>query len=1137
MLRARASSLLALALPTLAACAAARPAGETTPSAAPTASAEALGAPLRAVLMPTVWEFESVADDGQGGSYTIGGSVRAHVRADNSVELSNDGALHPFVTQTRDGAHWFFVTRDGLMLRSEGYLGALERAGETEGRRIDAGFVSAGTVAARSADGRLWFGGTAPRAFRTAPAPVSDSPLVDAGFIDPLVGLAVTVPGDVLRTSDGGEHFAPVALNGEAAYVIHPQPDGFVLVTTGGLVRVSGDGLAQPYQARAQEPLEARPRPLSDDAQCAIHTAVERRHALSLPLRLLRGGWLTGERRSAVVTGPPCTPVTEQNRALVTYGADGSELSRVDLPAGECDVHPFGARWLARCRGQSGTARTIYETDGRRPWAEIHQQNAGGMGPMVVGLDGSAAVFPGACGADTGNDEAPSEDSTGTTQLCWYDGTSFHSRAVAGRIEVLSIYGGQAIVGPAHRDELLQRMLGDIRRGAVRALSGEMNQGGLRVLRAGEIDAHELSLAMGSSSLMTARFTATGDLWGVAINPRGRTALALGRGDTDLPLRVRELPEGARDVAMLDARRGIAAGETLRELWTTRDGGEHWESAALPLTGDRGGTPLRRSETFNEEASDAGGVLSCGRGYCVAGRSVVFFGGDGAAGREEGAFAVHAATRFPHDDEDARTADPRRHGHEQGYYYVSLPEALEQPAQRWHGAQGWAEMSPAFPTSPTQRVTLRWSGVDEQGPFTASSAPSVLAPVQQGPLPTSDLARRLAEALSRQGNGVSRSLAPTVGSVPRTRRPGRSPALTPTQARQRSAATIAGLQRSIAGLQPVASREPNPEARRRWQNLIARLTALLQAEQGDQPGALGLPPPSVSGPTELLPLTPVPRLVSRTLLLLERCELSPDFPLPNCDLLAVPRGGAPVPVGGLRALLRSDHADDPRITVQATVSLPDGGAAVLVRLGTLSDLDFRALGVERADVVLRLDARGRVTARRGFAWSSAPAARMLAVGTDGAPGLAVATADTPRELRFYPLAASEPARPWLTIPDRVQPCADSAPPNRAGSAPNPALLVVSSGGYAPRLDLGIYHLRPDQWSRTLFERAPEGQGNGVCMRSVYFWNISSDDPVEHDLVAAANGTPVVLARRGRLEAYAVGSGPRPRTLQVSEQRE
>jgi hypothetical protein len=81
----------------------------------------------------------------------------------------------------------------------------------------------------------------------------------------------------------------------------------------------------------------------------------------------------------------------------------------------------------------------------------------------------------------------------------------------------------------------------------------------------------------------------------------GKTAIA--RGELGEKLSVHPLPEGAKAAAFVDARRGLAIGDHLGQVWSTTDGALAWLRLVVPIEGDPAAVPLTRPPTCN--------LLSC----------------------------------------------------------------------------------------------------------------------------------------------------------------------------------------------------------------------------------------------------------------------------------------------------------------------------------------------------------------------------------------------------------------------------------------------------------------------------------------------------------------------------------------------
>jgi hypothetical protein len=77
----------------------------------------------------------------------------------------------------------------------------------------------------------------------------------------------------------------------------------------------------------------------------------------------------------------------------------------------------------------------------------------------------------------------------------------------------------------------------------------------------------------------------------------GKTGVA--RGELGEKLSVHALPEGAKAAAFVDARRGMAIGDHLGQVWSTTDGALEWVRLVVPIEGDPAAVPLTHPPTCN----------------------------------------------------------------------------------------------------------------------------------------------------------------------------------------------------------------------------------------------------------------------------------------------------------------------------------------------------------------------------------------------------------------------------------------------------------------------------------------------------------------------------------------------------------
>jgi hypothetical protein len=280
------------------------------------------------------------------------------------------------------------------------------------------------------------------------------------------------------------------------------------------------------------------------------------------------------------------------------------------------------------------------------------------------------------------------------------------------------------------------------------------------------------------------------------------------------------------------------------------------------------------------------------------------------------------------------------------------------------------------------------------------------------------------------------------------------------------------------------------------------------------------PPPGTSPGEPVL----VPRLLTRTMAVIERCA-SAQRGLRCGDVVVALRNGLPRVLGAHRALLDVEDAPGaqpdvgPYPALAGALPLPDGGAVLHLRAQWLDDSlvgrwTRAVLPVYlQTDVLLRLDARGALAARRGYSWGGLRAVRMLARAPEG-PGLAVATAPDPLALAFHPMDPAQPPRALTTLPrGTLAPC--DGPPR---GEPGATVVAVSAPGYGPVVYQGRFELAAPFSARALVEvRA----GGAVCQRGVSFWSIDPRESNERELLGNVGGALRLRAAQGRIQAVGV----------------
>lgn len=640
-----------------------------------------------AVLLPPRLVFRgevvAVGEDADGAVLVQALGLRARVRG-SAVEWASEATLHPVVARARDGDRWLFATQDGVLFRSDSFTGPLVRVGETDRRELDVGFVSTGVLAAGTREGRLWLGGPGD-VFRPAVAP-ADGPLIDAGFIDRSFGVVAVSPGRLFRTTDGGAHYEPVNTGSHAVLVVYPNPDGFVLTTTGGPMWVGPNGPAVAHTGSIADLHES----LSSETERALRASLRSDYPLAYPTALATPG-------AAVLSNGQVALVDGQDAVIL--GPEGI-VARMELPGQNCLLHAWGSRWLAQCQADDDT-HTLHFTRGDRPWSELYRGRIDGA--VVAGRDGSSIVL---VGTSCDENERPHEHDQ--TPLCWYDGTRWQSRTLQGRVYLLDVWGETVLY--REFDEAMDE------EHAPPVYMVRMDEPG---------EGSPVPLDMPSATLVYASFTDDGQIAGTA---RKGNELYAAIGGTALPLAVSPLPQGAIQVAFANATHGIAVGEHLGEVWVTTDGAHNWRRLDIPLDGDPAGLLLRGRPRFFGDVYRV--EVSCSAAACTVGSRLVWMASRGSSTAASMSLRLRAARRAPVRTEEAPavTDSGMFHAGEWNCAPVrSGPTMSVLPTGRLYGTGGWVELQGAIgDVASGGLVGFFWGGTDERGRFRVRSRSGVI---------------------------------------------------------------------------------------------------------------------------------------------------------------------------------------------------------------------------------------------------------------------------------------------------------------------------------------------------------------------------------------------------------------------------
>lgn len=575
---------------------------------------------------------------------------------------------------------WVFVAEDGTVARSDTFLGPLQRVGEVR-RSIRWSPVSAGRAVAIDRRGALWTSeGQEPmRAVESLP----EGDVLWAAFRDAAHGAAVLDGGTLWRTSDGARHWTQVPLGDDAAMALAPSADrsALILRTHRAVQRLSDDGSLGP----TSDTPTTRPVVLFDRAQ-------ESQLTLSL------AQWnppLAAAAPRLVRMGSDAFAHPDGRDVIVVDARSGAVRSRWPnvLPSEFCFLVGWGDTLVAGC-GRT-TSPWLASTDGGQHFAPVAGLRRNGA---VFSDDGRHAAYVGAC------PDHPA--SGGATTLCAVDVRGGTSRPIGLSMStpsVVSMHGATALVaGWTDGLPAFARIDGDT--GASQAITpGPWRDPQVHV------------------SLTGASMLADGQIVGtVRLSTGFQEITAMATGPASNPLRLVELPDGARNAAMLDAVRGFAIGEDAAHVWSTLDGGAHWQSVSVPASG------ARERIGF---AADLSGIpgLRCANGSCVAGeRLVLRF--DGAAGAP-----VLTAAEAPLPNYGERTLSFTT---SVNVFCTATPAPARRarrgpdaPAGTYRLAAASATVTLSERVAPSGALSLeaRWRGHDDDGGFSLTSHGATLS--------------------------------------------------------------------------------------------------------------------------------------------------------------------------------------------------------------------------------------------------------------------------------------------------------------------------------------------------------------------------------------------------------------------------
>ncbi|MCC6527546.1 MAG: hypothetical protein IT373_33170 [Polyangiaceae bacterium] len=501
----------------------------------------------------------------------------------------------PIVGATRVASGWLFAAADGAVGRAPEVLGPLERLGGPA-EAVAVALLGSGRAGLVTASGALY---TSDGSADFARAPLPQGVRATGGaFADARHGVVLAEGGAAYATTDGGASFAPLPLGLEAAWRVDLAGRALVVTTTAGAHVVTEAGALAPVPPGLVADTGVSwlpPAPLHHGPGRAFFPRARE-------LEVVASRWARFPA-SAALAGAAPDGVLHDGRVVHSEPGelvllDPATGARATLPLGEgmpadrsCSIHRFGAGLVAACDADRGPG-AVWRLDGTSPPARVPGL---APGPFVAfSDDGVHAAWLGACDAVEGEGAA--------RKLCAYAGGATRELALDLEAdELVAVRGARALVTGA----------GDA--GAASARVVDLEGGTLLPLRVQAEAEGGPALELERASFATADVVAAVVRAGASAPAR---SLAIGRPEE--PLALRALPPGARAVGLVDAERGVAAGRTAAELWTTSDGGQIWRATPAVVDGASDGIRLA-------DARSAPDIVCDGHGCSVSGAVYVRF--------------------------------------------------------------------------------------------------------------------------------------------------------------------------------------------------------------------------------------------------------------------------------------------------------------------------------------------------------------------------------------------------------------------------------------------------------------------------------------------------------------------------------
>ena len=356
-------------------------------------------------LMPFFGDGLRVLDAPDDTAHAIVAGSRATVGVDGRITWADETSRVSLMAAAATEGSWTFLSKFGVVLGSDGFLGPLRPRGELVLGHVAQVFPARGRIVAADERGRLF------EVRGAVSRPIAEL-VLDADASHAAHTIAVVSPGvAVIDPGSDAEVRVDVA---SVVFAAQRTADGYRLETLGGEVFVGLDGSPRRTGARPT----GTPGELGRTMREALRTSARERTPS------FQTSWLHGPRGGLVLANnfafeedtPRRWDPGQGIRRLPPLGAAADA---------DCFYGAWGDRALARC-----DERLFLETE--RGWRSLDPLRAGDA--VVAAGDGSAFAFPGRCEAE--QDEG----------LCWSDGETSRWRALEPDRQVVGVWGRYVLV-------------------------------------------------------------------------------------------------------------------------------------------------------------------------------------------------------------------------------------------------------------------------------------------------------------------------------------------------------------------------------------------------------------------------------------------------------------------------------------------------------------------------------------------------------------------------------------------------------------------------------------------------------------------------------------------------------------------